>query len=1848
MWTDTTFEELFPYVVEGLFLLASTLAGLPMLRSLFIQLITAFGQRDAPGQQVAEGEDGLEMAETSKRRDGNFTAGNPMHLRDNEHEGGVQHPTFIPPSILPHSVLPPNTLPPTAPHSVLPPNPLPPTAPPNVPKITGGLDRIELAKEKSEKHFSKAVEDGARGNLELMQERAIARGLGGNARTANQDAFTRLLSGGGAGGIFETVSIAISFLQNFSLTIKIDVSFPESLKALFAWLEIFSFDFDIFGREQLGIWFSIFIGLLFPPWLIFTFDSGLRTKFGPPASFTEDGDIDEEKARRWFARCRNLSLLFIGLSIASTGFNWFGSDALDALLLVISLLASLTVGYQSYLYRMIIICDNAEEDFGKRRQESDMFFFVFSYPVAFLSGVTACTSLMIVDHVVIGYLLLLFYVFFPNFYLARYGKSVKESLGEDDGLSYQESRDKVLRDAKEDVLNDVKTGEERKNRELSNDANGFKAAVICGFVGSFEERFWWWKCYIMLERAALAVLIHINASPRGIARVAGAGFFLSLLCRPYWSMAEDWLDITVRMSNLMTCVAALLISEGVLTGDETWLAVSLCVLGCITVFALIFFIGPKRLLRGAIKSFKARKRANTLRKLLIEKINDDDIKQMTEEEFSQFSQRIKHQLAVKFPNSEVTKAYLENLREESQKFTTEGLKRAAKDWVDHETAELVYGHISEWDVSEVDDMVELFKDAKDFNGDIRKWDLSKVKRMSGMFWGAESFDQDISSWNVSAVEEIDNLFRGATTFNQDISKFDVSKVKVLRDVFSGATNFNRDFVKAWPDRIESGEKRIIRLSLAKIECVGSLEDHSGEVMKAVFSPDGRFVCSASGDKSAKFWNTETNQCVATCEGHMARVNSVAYSPDGTMICTSSQDRTCKVWRVEGATSCVATLSGHSDSCRSATFSPDGTLICTGSSDKNAMIWDVESKECLGILKGHSGHINALAFSPTSGSTICTASADNTIKLWDLESMTCVATLDGHSHWVRSVAFSPNGALLVSASRDKTAMLWSVDSKECIGVLEGHTNWVQHADFSPDGRIVCTASDDKSLKLWDVDTKQCVGTVDGHSSYANSAAFSPEGTMLCSTSNDQKIKLWHISNGDIAGIAHKAEDAPISNLCKDPIAVHQVVDISGLGALLGILHVLVIFSGVLPKRHVSKHGVNISKIIAIDLYLEEVLGWTVAGVCGLFLLGFYGVEGGFYDRREQVVFGTAMILGSIALLLNAMFQLFVITKEIKLDGIAGIVDNAEHGFRKEEGDAPPVTEFSSYWVAFGVLATIFHTAITLIDAFSHEPLYDILSRATVPIVLILYVFSVFAQPRRNNRGTRWFLYGHFFFWAWIGEGAYIISELQLGDRWTAAMHAVRLICENGFFVIALRFRKRLANLPDKDLDDFLVETLFKGGLKATVLVQFMLSRSVKCILESGLSRCSQNTSCASAISVFIVLVWIPTLIRASVRKAWQKELAVSKASIAKMNVSRIKIVEGMMLAVMAGCGALLFALMNTAANETTVLVVSAVGFFAGIVYVWLETYIVHKERRNRSSMVHLELPVTTRTVEIVECCSYWYVAIFYLGTLPYVVLLVYNAATLEFWAFKLSTIFVPIAWLSVVIGIFLRPKDNGVGLKALHLQFFLFAGVSELSKAYENLVNGFIIASLFAIVRVIFWGVAYKKLGLKLRKKAAMRKPEELSTFLCETVLVGGGGMMTWGMLAYFNTVTITCLSTFGLDPENRVCDNTAYASSSLSVYLVVVCTVRLVSRAISSGDRMGRTFENLATLELRRREKVQVILLMITLLVSLFLFSNLGVHGEASELVRYAGSLGGVAIALTAVIEFYDKAKIREGGDSED
>lgn len=99
------------------------------------------------------------------------------------------------------------------------------------------------------------------------------------------------------------------------------------------------------------------------------------------------------------------------------------------------------------------------------------------------------------------------------------------------------------------------------------------------------------------------------------------------------------------------------------------------------------------------------------------------------------------------------------------------------------------GDISEWDVSNVGCMYDMFAGSK-FNGDISQWDVSNVDVMAGMFADSK-FNGDISEWDVSGVEDICSMFMNSK-FNKDISSWDVSNVKYAYDTFKNSPLENKE------------------------------------------------------------------------------------------------------------------------------------------------------------------------------------------------------------------------------------------------------------------------------------------------------------------------------------------------------------------------------------------------------------------------------------------------------------------------------------------------------------------------------------------------------------------------------------------------------------------------------------------------------------------------------------------------------------------------------------------------------------------------------------------------------------------------------------------------------------------------------------------------------------------------------------------------------------------------------------------------------------------------------------------------------------------------------------------------
>ena len=136
------------------------------------------------------------------------------------------------------------------------------------------------------------------------------------------------------------------------------------------------------------------------------------------------------------------------------------------------------------------------------------------------------------------------------------------------------------------------------------------------------------------------------------------------------------------------------------------------------------------------------------------------------------------------------------------KFNNETLRAAVKEWLDDESkAEKKYGHISDWDTSEVTDMKSMFSQAYHFNQPLEKWDVSNVTNMSSMFYMATSFNQPLEKWDVSQVTHMSKMFAGAISFAHHVPKKNsenssTRKMEVYIENLDKKTTLER-FAKDW-------------------------------------------------------------------------------------------------------------------------------------------------------------------------------------------------------------------------------------------------------------------------------------------------------------------------------------------------------------------------------------------------------------------------------------------------------------------------------------------------------------------------------------------------------------------------------------------------------------------------------------------------------------------------------------------------------------------------------------------------------------------------------------------------------------------------------------------------------------------------------------------------------------------------------------------------------------------------------------------------------------------------------------------------------------------------------------------
>ena len=136
---------------------------------------------------------------------------------------------------------------------------------------------------------------------------------------------------------------------------------------------------------------------------------------------------------------------------------------------------------------------------------------------------------------------------------------------------------------------------------------------------------------------------------------------------------------------------------------------------------------------------------------------------------------------------------------------------------------------------------------------------------------------------------------------------------------------------------------------------------------------GKPVLAGYGTKSMTLWDGNTGRLVHTLDGHSAAINVAMWAPNGKFLATASADKTVRLWDGQrGTFGPVRTLVGLVGSVTSLAWSPDGRLA-TGGIDGIVRIFPAGNEKVRELKSGKTPPIASLAWS-RDGRTLASAAS----------------------------------------------------------------------------------------------------------------------------------------------------------------------------------------------------------------------------------------------------------------------------------------------------------------------------------------------------------------------------------------------------------------------------------------------------------------------------------------------------------------------------------------------------------------------------------------------------------------------------------------------------------------------------------------------------------------------------------------------------------------------------------------------------------------------------------------------------------------------------------------------------------
>ena len=281
---------------------------------------------------------------------------------------------------------------------------------------------------------------------------------------------------------------------------------------------------------------------------------------------------------------------------------------------------------------------------------------------------------------------------------------------------------------------------------------------------------------------------------------------------------------------------------------------------------------------------------------------------------------------------------------------------------------------------------------------------------------------------------------------------------------------------------------------------GSGETHGAQVQRAAFSPDGRFLATASTE--VHLWDINTKRLLWRYPAGDF-VWALAFGPASSELCVGLDSGSLIRLAVGETARVLATLDRLPARPLGFVWRSNAASIRIIARD-GFWEWDGMSAGSFSPIGSRASFLRA-QFS-ASGHFAAALSGPRSCEAWRVDPPEQIDRL-ALPETSRAVAISPDGRRLVVGDYSGALRVIGLGTSRTTNVISGHRGLVDCAAFSPDGTRLASAGADRTIRVYEASTGTLLGEWKGHRGVILALAFSPDGRWLASGDLSGAVKLW---------------------------------------------------------------------------------------------------------------------------------------------------------------------------------------------------------------------------------------------------------------------------------------------------------------------------------------------------------------------------------------------------------------------------------------------------------------------------------------------------------------------------------------------------------------------------------------------------------------------------------------------------------------------------------------------------------------------------------------------------------------------